>query len=187
MSAAATPQLDYLTGPESFSRIQNIKGTLEALCLQVRIKAQNTLIGASEPVGAPLHNQERSSEPAIRALEQEMQEFQGTEQELELAHDLLIALKVAQRFDRWTDVYLKALYQCPMHPVVLHFAPEAVQIGKAAGRQEEILRGLAHVTAIPLEFEGKDTIAALLMALRTDYASAHFGPSSALITQHSKL
>ncbi len=151
------PQLEYFTGPESFSKIENGKNDLEALCRRARLEAQTKFV-----IHAEKGSQASAQEEMISDLGQVMNEFKGSVQEVEIAQDLLLVLKRAQRFEQWTELYLKLLYQYPMHPVLIGLAEDALVIGKAAGRPAEILAGLEHLNAIPYEFEGKARIALIL-------------------------
>jgi hypothetical protein len=162
LSKEATPQVDYLIGAQSFSRIENTKTTLEGLCRRVCLEARTKLL-TPKYSGSSSSQETECLASVIRALEQGMHEFEGTEQELELVQELLVTLKRAEHFDRWLDVYLKTLYEHPTHPVPLHFAQEALAVSHAVGRQGEVLAGLRHLLTIPLDFDGKDGVAALLL------------------------
>src|SRR5262245_22875266 len=98
-AAGTIPPLDYLVGPESFSKIENTRDRLEALCIRLRLEVQSRLLAKDE--SPTLRTSGSRLEATIRDLEQGMREFEGTEQEQELAGDLLPALKEAGRFDRW--------------------------------------------------------------------------------------
>jgi len=165
-AAKSLPQLEYLIVPESFSRVENTRKTLEGLCARLRLEVQGRLWmqkRAPAQPGASREVSKTSLEGIIRDLEREIKEFAGTDEELYLVEDLFCVLKRAERFDRWVDLYLKALYEHPMHPVVARFAREAVSMGKAAGRQNEVLSGLTHLGAIPCDFEGKAKVSAVLV------------------------
>jgi len=169
LAARATPPLDYLTCPESFSRITNTKNTLQGLYLRFLSEVQNKRLADRFPVSSRAASRQISEvhlESAIRDLERGTQEFAGTEQELYCAQDLLRALKAARRFDRWIEVYLKALYEHPTHPLVACFAKDAIAFGIAAGRAEDVLAGLRHLSAIPLGFEGKARVQAILTEVK---------------------
>jgi hypothetical protein len=169
LAAGAVPALDSLIAPESFSRIKNARNSLEGLRVRLRLQVASSLLAEHFLVGgrgASGQRPEPCLEGAIRDLERGMEEFEGTEQELYCAQDLFPALKTAGRFDRWIEVYLKGLYEHPTHPVVARFAKEAIALGRATGREEEVLAGLRHLSAIPLDFEGKDTVQATLIEAR---------------------
>ena len=167
LSADSIPDLDYLIGPESFSRIKNAKNTLQGLCIQLLFQAENRRFAAEHLLAGTRTASWQTSNPhwesAIRDLERGMQEFEGTQQEAEVAQDLFSELKKAGRFDRCVELYLKVLYEHPTHPFVARFAKDAVGVGRLVGREEEVLAGLRHLSAIPLEFEGKDTVEAALI------------------------
>jgi hypothetical protein len=155
------PSIECLAGPESFSRVDNAKNTLEALCLRLRLKTENELIAIMrEPSAVSQRRQEL--EPLVRQLEAGMQDFEGTEEELELAQDLFVAYNCTAQFERWIDLYLMISYQHPVHPVPLRLAQQALALGKQVGRLQDVLQALRHVNAIPFDFEGKDKLAAVL-------------------------
>jgi hypothetical protein len=170
------PPLEYFMPPESFSRIENAKMSLEGLCARWRLEIQTRRV-ADRAYAARNEARGQESEPhledAIRDLELGMQECEGTGQELELARDLLLALKKAGHSGRWIEVYLKALYSHPMHPVVASFAQEAVVHGRAVGREEDVLAGLRHLTEIPVIFDGKESIEAALIKATPGYELTH--------------
>ena len=91
-----------------------------------------------------------------------MQEFEGTEEESSCAQDLFPSLKRAGRFDRCVEVLLKALYEHPTHPFVARFAKDAMAVARCGGREDEVLAGLRHLSAIPLNFEGKNAVEAIV-------------------------
>ena len=151
--------------PESFSRIENAKKILEGLCVRLRVELQGRRVADRLSVARNTTSAQEAKphlESSIRDLERGMLEFQGTEQELDIAEDLLRVLKQAGRLDRWIEVNLKALYEHPMHPVVASFAKEAIAHGRAVGREEDVVAGLRHLIAIPLDFEGKESVKAAL-------------------------
>jgi hypothetical protein len=173
--AKSVPQLDDLIVHDSFSLIENTKTDLEGLCRRIRLDVEGRLVrqdrlwvqsGASGPVP------EAQLDSIIHDLENGMNEFQGTDEELSLAEDLLRTFKMADQTDRWLEVYLKALYEHPTHPIVDLFAEQAIPMGKAAGREEEVIAGLMHVSRIPLNFQGKDKVEAVLLKVRTGHQLA---------------
>ncbi len=163
-AAGAAPDLEYLTPPESFSRVENAKKNLEALSIRLRFDIQNE-ISANLREGLPVHASALDS--AIRAAEDGMREFEGTEEALYIAQDLLFALKKAGRFDRWIEVFLTALYQHPTHPVVARFATQAVTLSTQIEQQDRVMAGLQHLVDLPLNFEGKEKVKASLQSLKS--------------------
>jgi hypothetical protein len=163
--AGTLPPLDYLVPAESFSHVENTKRNLDALCVRLRLEVQlqiltnDGLIATNRRSSPGAH---RWEDP-IRDLERGMHEFQGTDRELFVAQDLLFVLKKAERYERWMEVYLKALYEQPTHPVVASFAREALVIGRLIGREQEVLAGLNHLRAIPFDFENKALVEAVLL------------------------
>jgi len=162
LSLERTPPLEYYARQESFSEVENSKSSLEALCLRFRTAVRVKRV-ADRAANATSSGAGPTSEPhldsAIADLEQGMNEFAGTDQELDVAEDLLLALKMAKQFDRWTDVYLKALYEHPTHPVVARFAHEAVSIANECGRQLSVLAGLLYLQSIPVEYQANTKLA----------------------------
>jgi len=160
-------QEEYLAPPDSFSRIKNTRNSLDALSARLAMGLMDAL-GAYDRL--PKSNEadkkqtEQVLERAIRAAEAAEQEFEGTEQQLEIVPVLLVALQKAGRFDRWTEVYLKTLYEHPTHDVVARFATDAVKISKLAGQERRVLEALECLGAFPVEFAGK---AEILTALGT--------------------
>jgi hypothetical protein len=107
-----------------------------------------------------------------------VREFEGTEQQPVVAQGLLLALKKAGRFDRWTEVYLKMLYEHPTDSVVSRLADEALKISRLAGQQHRVLEALTYLSAFPAKFAGKPTIQAAL-----DAANPYFSQMS--ISRHA--
>ncbi len=166
--AGSIPGVDYLTPPQSFSRVENTRNTLRALCVRERLEIQKTILLA-EKRSAVRSRADESLESAIRECESAMHEFEGTDQEVYLAQDLLAALKRARRFDRWTEVYLKIVYQHPTHPVVGYLVRDAITVGRLGGYQDKVLAALKHLSAIPIEFENKNRIRAALNVTQSSF------------------
>jgi len=170
LAAKSLPQLDYVVVPESFSRIENTRQTLQGLCSRLRLEVETRLCEqgrlqlqpgvSSQVIGA-------QASRIIRDLEDGMKEFEGTDQQLYVAEDLLSVLKRQGRSSRWVELYLQAVYEHPMHPVVARFASEAINIGKLAGREEDVIFGLEHLNNIPVEFQGKAKIEAALIGAKS--------------------
>jgi hypothetical protein len=167
--AKSIPQLYDLIVHNSFSIIQNTREDLESMCVRLKLEAEVRLEQARLPIQPRVSGAvpEALLAGIIRDLQSEMHDFEGTDEELDLAEDLLRALKQAEQTDRWVDVYLKALYEHPTHRIVALFADQALLIGKEAGREEEVIAGLTHVSSIPRNFQGKDKVEAVLMEADT--------------------
>jgi len=161
LAPGITPSLEYYLSQDSFSEAENTKATLEALCQRFRTEIQAKRLADHQSV-AQASTYNPISEPhltnAIADLDQAMREFSGTEQEMEIAQDLLLALKKAGRYDRWLDVYLTALYEHPTLPVVSRFAGDALVIGKRCGETKRVRAGLDHLLEIPFDFKGRESI-----------------------------
>jgi hypothetical protein len=169
LAAKALPQTDYIIVPDSFSRIENARGSLETLCARLRLQIETRLY---EETRLQLHDGvstrvlDARLERIVRDLEDGMHEFEGTDQKIYVAEDLLSVLKHEERFNRWLEVYLAALYEHPTHPVVSHLAGEAVRIGRLAGCEDQVVAALTYLSGIPWDFQGKDKIQAALVASR---------------------
>lgn len=157
--------LEYYYSQSSFSEVQNTKACLDGLCEKFRTEIQARRL-ADQQMCAPPQGAEADSEPhisqVIADLERGVDEFAGTEQQLEIAQELFLALKKAKKFDRWVSVYLTALYRQPTHFIVARLASEALLTGRLCGREPEVITGLHHVETIPFDFEGKALVQAAL-------------------------
>lgn len=157
LALETVPPLDYYSSQASFSEVENTKASLAGLCQRFRTEVREKRVadhlspaGSRVEPGAEVH-----LDDAIAALERGVNEFAGTTQQIDLAQDLLLALKKSKQFNRWIDVYLTALYKQPTHPVVGSLAKEALNMAGNCGREREVLAGLRHIEEIPVDFEGK--------------------------------
>jgi hypothetical protein len=173
LSVRDVVQEEYLVAPDSYSRVENTKNTLDGLCTRVRLGIEE----ATATYERLAKNGETSNrqaavvlERAIRDAETAVREFEGTEQQLDVVQDLLRLLERSGRFDLWTRFYLKALYERPTHQIVSHFASEAVRISKLAGQQKQVLDALRYLAAVPAEFAGRAEIEAALDTVQPSFA-----------------
>jgi len=170
LAAKSLPQLDYVVVPESFSRIENTRQTLQGLCSRLRLEVETRLCEQGRlqlQPGASSQAMGAQASRIIRDLEDGMKEFEGTDQQLYVAEDLLSVLKREGRFRRWVELYLQAVYEHPMHPIVARFDSEAINIGKLAGREQDVISGLTHLSSIPLDFQGKAKIEGALIGAKS--------------------
>jgi len=182
---SAMPPLEYLMPPDSFSRIENTKILLDGLCVRLRLGVQSRALAgwfAGRGRAAAGQESDASWDGAIRDLERGMREFEGTQQELDCAQELFRDLKIAGRSERCVEVYLKALYEHPTHPFVARSAAEAIRLGQSVGREGDVIAGLNHLLAIPLAFQGKETVNTVLGKAKADQALTQAGvePSAAI-------
>jgi hypothetical protein len=175
LSVKDAVQEEYLSAPDSYSRVENTKNALDALCAQLRIGIQD----AALKYDLLASNGQSSSQEAAMVLEHgidvaeaAVREFEGTEQQLYVMQDLLQLLDRGGRFELWTEFYLKALHEHPTHSVVCRFAHEAVRISKLAGQQKQVLEGLRYAVASPAEFAGRGEIQAALHSVQSSFAQA---------------
>lgn len=159
-----SPVENYLC-PQSFSEVENTKALLDALAKRYlcEVFVQATT-GRQSPLGDVSESAKpRSQAAAIRILKAGVAEFAGTEQELLMMRFLLKWLRRDKLYGRWLDVYLRTLYQHPTHPLIGDFVGDAVAIGKATGRSNELRAGFRHLLGIPLDFEAKHRVEAALL------------------------
>ncbi len=175
LSVKDAVQEEYLSAPDSYSRVENTKNALDALCAKLRIGIQD----AELKYDLLASNGQSSSQEAamvlergIDAAEAAVREFEGTDQQLYLIQDLLQLLDRGGRFELWTEFYLKALHEHPTHSVVCRLAHEAVRVSKLAGQQEQVLEGLRYAAASPAEFTGRGEIQAALRSVQPFFAQA---------------
>lgn len=166
---------EYLAPPDSFSRVKNTRNSLEALSARLGVGILDGIVAYDRlPRNTELEKRKaaRVLERAIQTAEAAMQEFEGTEQQLELTPNLFHALQKAGRYDRWTEVYVKTLYEHPTHLVVSRFARDAVKNGELAGQRERVVEALSYLSAFPVEFAGRAEIEAALTSANPRYSQA---------------
>jgi hypothetical protein len=152
---------EYVTPPDTFSRIKNIRNSLDSLGTRVALGMTGTLAaydGLPRTSESERRKAEQVLERTIDSGEAAMQEFQGTQQEPVVAQAFLRALRKAGRFNRWVDVYLKQVYTHPTDPIVCDLANEAIKISRMVGQQQRVLEALSHVIASPIEFAGRTEV-----------------------------
>ncbi len=174
-------QEQYLVAPDSYSRVENTINALDALCTRQRLGIQE----ATEAYDRLARNGETSEgraavvlERAIHDAETTMGEFEGTEQQLYVLQDLLGLLERARRFEQWTQLYLKGLYEHPTHCVVSRLATKAVRISKLAGQQKEVFDALRHLAALPADFAGRGQIELALGSVQPWFATIEGRPEN---------
>ena len=134
--------VDSLVAIQSFSEIENAKAMLSGLCDEFLSDTWMRQATTGQTV-------------RLRDLEQGVKEFSGTAEELRLVRIELWILKTQKRYNQWLDVYLQTLYEHPTHRLVGALAEDAISIGRASGRQDEVMHALNHLTCIPLTFATK--------------------------------
>ena len=168
---------DYLSSQDSFSRVRNTRNTLDALSARYGIEIMDALWAHAQ---LPRNNDSEKQaagqvlERIIHAAEAAVQEFEGTAQQLQVMQSLLFALQRAERFDRWTEIYLKALHEYPTHPFVARLASDAVKNSKLAGQQDEVLQALGYLSAFEPAFAEKAEIEAALYAADHSFTQMQF-------------
>jgi hypothetical protein len=166
------PPLDDYFAPQSFSEAENAKALLDALANRylagVLIQCSSRLYQPPAKGAAREPNRKNDWTEIIKMIDKGVEEFEGTPQQLHLLEALLFALKHEQLYDRWIEVYLRVLYEHPTHHLVGEFAKEAIIVGRATGREAEILTAFRHVSNIPLDFEAKQQVRAALLVAVSD-------------------
>jgi hypothetical protein len=150
------PSIETLLPEQSFSEVRNTRGTLQALASEMltEVQVQFLIPGTrdqlrtwpAQPKGHP------DAARAIAQLGRGVAEFKGTEQEHRFTVELLWRLKHEERYDRWLDVYLKALYQHPTQPFVTRLLKDAAPISLAVGRWDELTAAVYFMEQIPTEY-----------------------------------
>lgn len=185
----ATVALEYLVSSESFSEIEQARAVLDALANRYVVQSRMLIVReALAGRGAHESRQPLASRPglsAIQVLEEAVAEFDGTGQELQLLPTLLSALKRERLHNRWIEVYLSALYRHPTHRVVGDMADEALLLGRAIGREEEVIAALRHVSAIPLKFASRLRIERCLNRVSTDFHSTSLDHEQTTVSPQS--
>jgi hypothetical protein len=165
-SAHDIPPLEYFASSSSFSEIEQARAQLQALARRhlYELQLRQAELQRAAQTGEPRQRAQAATQLRQLAaeLERALGEFRGTGEEPLLTTGLLILLASERAHARWLDVYLRLLYQRPTEPVVGRLAEEAVTAGRATGSLEEVMAALRHVTWIPLEFEGKQSVRAVL-------------------------
>jgi hypothetical protein len=155
------PAPDALNSEASFSEIRNARQALQALsgrCITEANTSNALQFGSPSQVMAG----QKPLPEAINRLEEGLQEFRGAEPELVVAEGLLRALRMAGHANRWMAVYLDVLYRHPTSELVMRFAKEAVQLSQTSGRRDDLVAGFTHLCGIPIEFDGKQRVHAML-------------------------
>jgi len=164
---------EYVTPPDTFSRIKNTRNALDALSTRAALGITETL-AAYDSLPRTSESERRKSEEilarAIHASEGAMQEFEGTPQQLVIVPTFLRALRMAGQFNRWIELYVQTLYAHPTHAVVSNLANDAAKISQVSGQQQQVLEALRYVIASPAEFEGRAEVQA---ALTSAFASTN--------------
>lgn len=131
--------------PDSFSEVRAVKEALERMRREYVREMQGDL-----PTGSGEAAEARSSKnPAsLRRLEGLIDEFSGTEQELQLSHLRLGVLRKQEQWDLWLDAYLGLVYRHPTSLVVAYEADRARRVARQAGRETELDRAMGFLSLI---------------------------------------
>src|SRR5947208_7699521 len=88
LAAKSLPQLDYVVVPESFSRIENTRQTLQGLCSRLRLEVESRMCDQGRQRlqgGLASSVLETQINRIVRDLEDGLKEFEGTDQQLYVA------------------------------------------------------------------------------------------------------
>jgi hypothetical protein len=154
--------LEYFLTPRSFSEIESARALLDALAARYVTGVDAHRVQAARAARARTRDPISSSPAldAIQLLDEGIEQFKDTEQEFLLVQRLLRVLKQEKFHDRWLEVYLDTLYRRPTEELVGLFARDAVVVGNAAGRLEDVRAGFRHVCETPLDFAAKRLVQA---------------------------
>lgn len=174
------PPFELFYVPRSFSEVEQARAQLHALSSQFlyrqyleRLHLLQARRSRNEPDPPPGQRFPQS----IQALEQGLQEFRGTGEELTLTHTLLTLLRQEQLTSRWLDVYLDLLYHHPTADLVGQEAQHALTLARAVNREEALLEAFRHLADIPFDFPAKRFV---LLALGGDAWAGLSSPSPAM-------
>jgi len=135
--------------PDSFSEVRAVKEVLERMRRDYVREMQGDLpTGSSEAPGA----RSCKNPTSLRRLEGLIDEFSGTEQELQLSHLRLSVLRKQEQWDLWLDAYLGLVYRHPTSPVVVYEADRARQVARQAGRETDLDRAVGFLSLIPAAY-----------------------------------
>jgi hypothetical protein len=186
LTAAENAGADYFLTVRSFSEVDNARALMEAIALRslndLRTRRIATRPTPADSV-APDTDRDEQLAAIVRDFRAAIREFGGTGQEMLFVRDLLGIFKREGWHEEWISLYLDHLYRDPTHEWIGHTAREALVIGKAAQREQEVFDALNHLRRIPLEFEAKPAIESVLASsvdslylARSETAAAWVGP-----------
>jgi hypothetical protein len=158
-------QEEYLARPDSFSRVENTKNSLDALCTEVRYGLEQAIVDYERLARSGAASNGQAAVVLVGAIhdgEVAVREFEGTEEQLYIVQDLLRLLERAGRFEQWTQLYLKALYQYPTQHVVSDLAGKAVELSSQSGQAKQVLEALRYLAGLPVDFAGRAEVEAAL-------------------------
>lgn len=153
------PPTEYFNHARSFSELENARAELDATVLRTLFELRRQRV--DQPWRTDGSAPGEGLERVIEILRQSVEDLRGTEWELLVTRDLLVALKQSGRWQGWLDLYLETLYRRPASDVPSAFASEALRIGRHLGREEEAITALHYVLGNPECRSGRARIAAL--------------------------
>lgn len=157
------PAAEYFSHPRSFSELENAKADLDATALRVLFELRMRRVATQRSMPVEGSAPDAELERIVELLEQSAADLRGTEWELFVIRDLLVALKQAGHRQRWLDLYLDTLYRLPTSEVPSVFAAEALAMARALGRDEEVIRALHFILANPQASAGHDRVRRLFL------------------------
>lgn len=157
--------LDYFLAWNSFDEVDGAKAILEASAQQFIAELRDRpVVGVFRTPDAQALAPEaraRCFAQAVKAVEQEINQFKGTPQEPVLVREFLLLLKRGGLPGRWLDEYLAFLYQHPTDDLVGDWAPQAQAISRTLGRERDLQRAFEYLGANLLDGEPKRRVAQL--------------------------
>jgi hypothetical protein len=151
--------LDYFISWKSFSEIDGAKALLQAAAEQIIQAMQTRLVVGIVPVSNVTKEIKAIHfGKAIGTMDREIEYFKGSAQELLLVKELLSLLHREGNYNRWLEVYLKALYEHPTDELVGECADQALHTSKLLERELEVRKAFQHVCDIPFDFEAKQKV-----------------------------
>jgi hypothetical protein len=155
-SSLILPSVDHYLWWNSFSEVDQTRGLLQALCMRSLAEARRKYLVARATMKTsappPTGFSDSAVDAAVEEVRRRMVEFEGTEQELAFAGELLRLFQRSGREGEWLDLYLRIVYQHPNCEMTDWLTPRALATAEMLGRIEEVRTALQHRAAIPPKY-----------------------------------
>jgi hypothetical protein len=144
---------DYRVSSDSFSEVEQLTSMLDALAERYveqaqRLIVEDYMLRTSNGTGERQEAQDGVG-AAIRLLEEGIEEFRSSRQELILLPTLLYGLKREGLPDAWLATYLDALKRHPTSERVVSMSADAMRMARLVGREDEVALSMMRLTGAP--------------------------------------